>query len=78
MALVILRKAKKQCEPNEPGHSFTVGDATITVFEIKGQSVKLSIDAPPHVNIVRDDCKSGAGRHRDQHKNRKEQGGEQA
>lgn len=44
MALAIKRKAKE---------SFWVGEAKITIWEVSDGTVKLSIEAPEHVKIIR-------------------------
>ena len=47
MALVITRKALQ---------SFTIGDdIKVTIVEIRGSQAKVSIEAPKHLNIQRDD-----------------------
>lgn len=46
--LVLSRKAQEAIQ---------AGTVTITVLEIRGDKVKLGIDAPDEVRIVRDDAK---------------------
>ena len=42
-----------------PNESFYVGDnVNITVLEVKGSQVKIGIEAPREIQIVRDDVKS--------------------
>lgn len=42
----------------KPGKAFTIGDSiTVTVLEIRGDVVRIGIDAPAEVPIVRDDAK---------------------
>lgn len=37
----------------EPGDSLTIGDTTVTVLEVHQNYVKLGIDAPEGVRVVR-------------------------
>lgn len=46
--LVITRKV---------GTSFTLGEATVHIVEQRGQHIRLAIDAPKGVRIIRDDAK---------------------
>lgn len=42
------------------GASITIGDSiTVTVLGIEGKQARIGIEAPRHVQIVRDDAKSG-------------------
>ena len=43
------------------GESFLVGQATITVVELHSNRVRLAIDAPLTVAIVRDDAQKKEG-----------------
>lgn len=46
-----------------PNESFFVGDnVNIRVLEVKGSQVKIGIDAPREIQIVRDDVKSSDSR----------------
>ena len=38
------------------GESVDIGDATVRVMSVKGSEVRLSIQAPRNVAIVRDDA----------------------
>lgn len=48
MALVLTRKV---------GESLQIGDAVVTVWRIKGGTIRLGITAPPSVKIVRTELK---------------------
>lgn len=42
----------------KPGKAFTIGDSiTVMVLAIRGDVVRIGIDAPAEVPIVRDDAK---------------------
>lgn len=46
--------------------SFYVGDnVNITVLEVKGSQVKIGIEAPREIQIVRDDVKSAVAKPHD-------------
>jgi carbon storage regulator len=46
-----------------PNESFFVGDeVNIKVLEVKGSQVKIGIDAPRDIQIVRDDVKTTVAR----------------
>lgn len=49
--------------------SILVGEATITVHRVKGQSVTLTVDAPNHVGIYRTELISEAIRKENEAKN---------
>ena len=68
MALTLSRRPKAKCKDRDNGHSFTLkfGDlsAVVTVYEvIDNTKVRVSIDAPPEIQIVRDDAKSTENKH---------------
>ena len=46
-----------------PNESFLVGEnVNIKVLEVKGSQVKIGIDAPREIQIVRDDVKSAVAK----------------
>ena len=47
------------CISRRVGESFQIGNATVKVLEIKrgDYGVRLGIDAPRHIQVVRDDAK---------------------
>jgi carbon storage regulator len=48
----------------KPNESIIVGDdIRIVVLEVRGQRIKLGIEAPSHVSIFRDDVKLDDERH---------------
>lgn len=50
MSLVITRKA---------GNAIWIGDTCVTIHEIRGKQVRLSIDADKSINIVRGELVDG-------------------
>ena len=49
-----------------PNESFYVGDnVNIRVLEVKGSQVKIGIEAPREIQIVRDDVKSAVAKPHD-------------
>lgn len=40
-----------------PGESFTVGEAVIHIRDAHGGRVSVGIEAPKHVQVLRDDAK---------------------
>jgi carbon storage regulator len=52
--LVLSRKA---------GQALIIGDEiTLKVVEIRGQQVRLGVDAPPHVSVVRQELRDAVAR----------------
>lgn len=39
-----------------PGQTFTVGEATILIESIRGDKVRIGIEAPRHIQVRRDDA----------------------
>jgi len=68
MALTLSRRPKVKCGKRDSGHSIVLKfgelSAVVTVYEVVSfEKVRVSIDAPSEVQIVRDDAKSTENKH---------------